>query len=114
MRALGRLAAVHAHLPGRAMAGGGVLLVLGDVVVVHASEEIVGGVVLAHVGKAEAPVFILLVAPLGSAVRRGRLAARPFAGRMLFLAQPAILVRLDPDAVEQRRWWRFVFHDRTL
>ena len=85
------------------MTGEGVLLVLGDGVVVHAGEEIVGMVVLAHVGEAEPPVFILACrvpwardaapAPCSPATRR------PDA----VLAQPAILVGLDPDAVEQRR-----------
>ena len=62
----GALAAQHAHLPGRTMAGDGVLLIARDRVVAHAGEEVVGVIVLAHVIEAEPPVLALLAAPLGA------------------------------------------------
>ena len=77
-----------------------VLLVAGDVVGAHAGEEIVRVVVLAHVIEAEPPIFALAQTPLGRAMGRRRLAARPLAGRAL-RAQPTVLVGLHPDAVEQ-------------
>src|SRR5262249_52400138 len=100
--AAGRAAAVHAHFPGGTMADHRLLLVAGDVVVAHSCKEIVRMVVFAHMAEAEAPVLILAIAALGSAVGRSPAAARPFTARMLG-AQPAILVRLDPNAVEQGR-----------
>src|SRR3954463_2596114 len=99
MRPRRRLAAVHTNLPGRAMAGRGVLLVFGDGIVAHSGEKVVSGVVLAHMAEAEPPVFVLAVAALGCAMRRRSLAARPFANGMLG-PQPPILVGLDPDTVE--------------
>ena len=58
-----------------------VLLILGDGVVAHAGEEIVGMVVFAHVLEAEAPVFLLAQPALGRAMGRPRVAARPLADR---------------------------------
>src|SRR5438105_580531 len=110
MGARGRLAAIHAHLPGRAMADGRVLLVAGDVVRAHAGEEIVGVVVLAHVVEAEAPVFVFALPSLGRAVGRGRRTARPLAAGRAG-PQAAVLVGLDPYAVEERRVDR---HDLLL
>src|SRR4051812_21640193 len=110
MRASGGTAAVHAHLPGRAVAGERVLLILGDVVGAHPGEEIVRMVVFAHVVEAEAPVLVLAIAPLRRTMGRGPTAARPLAGRMRG-AQPPVEVRLDPDAVEE---WRVGRHDRSL
>src|SRR5580700_8695362 len=97
-----RLAAVHPHLPGGAMAGDGLLLILGDRVVAHAGEEIVRLVVFAHVLEAEPPIFALAQPALGGAVRRAFAAARPVAART---AGPhaAVGAGLDPDTVEKGR-----------
>ena len=84
------------------MADDRLFLVAGDVVLAHASEEIVGVVVLANMIEAEAPVFVLARAALGGAVGRGPVAAGPFTAWVLG-AQPTILVGLDPYAVEQGR-----------
>ena len=108
-RDVGR-AAVHAHLPGGAMADDRLFLILGDVVGVHPGKEIVRLVVLPHVIQAEPPIFSLAQPPLGRAVGCGRLAVRPIAGRGLGM-QPTVFVGLDPDAVEQGG---VVFHDRSL
>src|SRR5215470_2828186 len=77
-----RATPVHAHFPGRPVADDRLLLVAGDVVLAHASEEIVGVVVLTHMAKAEAPVFVLAGAALGGAMGRGTVAARPFTARV--------------------------------
>src|SRR5262245_43670863 len=53
-----RRAIAGPHLPGRAMAGDRILLVLRHGVVAHAGEEIVVVVVLAHVVETEPPVFV--------------------------------------------------------
>ena len=92
--------AVHAHLPGRAMADDRLFLILRDVVRVHPGEEIVGLVVLPHVIEAEPPIFPLTQPPFGRAVSCGRLAVRPIAGRGLGI-HATIFVGLYPDAVEQ-------------
>src|SRR5438093_1257144 len=105
-----RTTAVHAHLPGRPVADNSLLLVTGDVVLAHAGEEIVGVVVLAHMTKAETPVFVLARAALRGAMGRGSVATGPFAARVLG-AQPTILVGLDPYAVEQGR---VAGHDSSL
>src|SRR6202035_964397 len=110
MRAPGRLAAVHAHFPGRAMTGDRVLLVFEDRVVAHAGEEIVRVVVLAHVAETEPPMLVLALPPLGGAMRGRRLAAWPLAGRQID-ARPAILVGLHSDAVDHRRGG---FHAGTI
>src|SRR5215467_2567139 len=109
-RLAGSLAAHHAHLPGRAMAGDRVLLIARDRVLAHAGEKIVGVIVLAHMIETEPPVLALLRAPLRRPVRRRVGAARPFAGRH-GIAQPAILVGLDANSVEQGR---VELHDRSL
>ena len=85
-------------------------LITGNIVGAHPGEEIVGVVVLAHMVEAEPPIFPLAQPSLRRAMGRGRLAVRPFAGRAL-AAQPTILVRLDPDAIEQGR---VAFHDRSV
>ena len=92
------------------MADHGFFLIAGNVVGAHASEEIVGVVVLADVLETKPPVFTLAQPPLRSAVGRRRLAIRPFARRAL-RAQPAIFVGLDPDAIEEGR---VAFHDRSV
>src|SRR5690349_20350273 len=99
-RLAGALAADHAHLPGRAMAGDRVLLIARDRVVAHAGEKIVGVVVLAHMIEAEAPVLALFTTTLWRPVGSPVGAARPLAGRH-GVAQPAVLVGLDANAVEQ-------------
>src|SRR5262245_6307750 len=105
-----RPAAVHAHLPGRAVADHGLLLVAGNVVRVHAGEEIITVVVLADMIETELPVLALAQPPLRRTMRRRRLAVRPFASRALG-AQSPILVGLDPDPIEQGR---VAGHDRTV
>src|SRR5262249_35085892 len=92
------------------MSDDSVLLITGDVVGGHPSEEIVGVIVLAHVLEAEPPIFSLPQPPLGGAMRRRRLAVGPFAGRAMG-TQPPVLVRLYADAIEQGR---VVFHDRSV
>ena len=109
-RAPGRLAAVHAHLPGRAMADHRLALVARDVVGAHAGEEIVGVVVLAHVVEAEPP--ILLLAHRAPSARDGSRRRRSPAIRTADAApQPPVLVGLDPDAIKE---WRVAGHDRSL
>ena len=100
-----------AHLPGRAMSSDGVLLILGDVIVGHAGEEIVRVVVLAHVLQAKPPVFVLPQPALGRAVRGVTLAAFPVADRRIRGALAPVVAGLDADAVEERR---VEFHDRSL
>src|SRR5690348_1761733 len=95
------LSAEHPHLPGRPVAGDRVLLIARDRVVAHAGEVVIRMIVLAHVIEAEAPVLALLGAPLRGAMGRSMDAARPVAARQ-FRARPAILVRLDANAIEQR------------
>src|ERR1700736_1867613 len=97
-----RLASVHPHFPGGAMAGNRLLLIARDRVVAHSGEEIVGLVVFAHMMKAEAPVFALAQPALGGAVRRAFAAPRPIAAGAVGAHAP-ILAGLDPDAVEQGR-----------
>src|SRR5437588_681648 len=94
--------AIEAHLPSRAMAGDGILLIPRDCVLAHAGEIVVGMVVFAHMLEAEAPVFPLAQSPLWRAVRRLKIAAWPLAHRRL-PTRPAILLGLDPDPIEQRR-----------
>src|SRR5262249_35671475 len=88
----------------------GVLLIPGDVVGSHAGKEIVGMIVLPDVIETELPVFALAQPPFGSAVSRRRVAVRPLASGTLGPQTP-ILVRPDPDAVEQGRVF---FHDRSV
>jgi hypothetical protein len=89
-----------AHLPGRAVSGDGVLLILQDGVVAHAGEIIVRVVVLAHVLETEAPMLVLARPGLGGAMRRRIAAALPIAARPI-RTRPAILLGLDADAIEQ-------------
>src|SRR5580704_10157172 len=49
----------------------------------HAGEEIVGIVVYAHMLEAEPPILVGAQPALRRAMSRGRLAARPFAGRQI-------------------------------
>src|SRR5262249_52285695 len=72
--------------------------------------EIVRVVILAHVFEAEAPVLPLPSTPLRCAMGCTVPATRPVARRQR-CAQPAILVRLDANSVEQGR---VEFHDPSL
>src|SRR5262249_14402825 len=110
MRARAWAAAVHAHLPGRAVAEHRLFLIAGDVGLAHAGEEIIRMIVLADMSEAEAPVLVLTRTALRRPMGSRPVAARPFATRVLG-AQPTILVGLDPNTVEQGR---VVGHDRTL
>src|SRR5262249_60830551 len=110
MGAPARSAAIHPHLPGRAMTDDSVLLIPGDVLRGHSGKKIVGMIVSANVLQAEPPVFPFAHPSFWRAVGRRRLAVRPFAGRVL-AAKPAILVGLDPDAIEEGR---VAFHDRSV
>src|SRR5437763_643624 len=49
--------AVHADLPGGAVAGNGLLLVPGDGVFAHSGKKIVGMIVLAHMLETKTPIF---------------------------------------------------------
>src|ERR1043166_741819 len=104
------LLAVLAQLPGRPMAGHGILLEPCHRIIAHPGEIIVGMVVLAHVFEAEAPILALAQPSLGGAVRGRAVAARPSAGRTVGAAPP-VLARLDPDAVEKGR---VELHNRSL
>src|SRR5713101_5586620 len=93
--------AVDPDLPGRTMAGNGLLLISGNRVFAHSGKKIVGMIVVAHVMKAEAPICARAQAPLGRPMGGVLAAAGPIAGRIARL-RAAVLCRLDPDAVEQR------------
>ena len=95
-----RVALAGSHLPGRAVAGDGVLLVGHHRGVVHALEEIVILIVLPHVPEAEAPRILLVFAALGRAVGGFLFAARPLASRPAGF-YPAILARFDADFIEK-------------
>src|SRR5262245_9827898 len=110
MGARRRPAAIHAHLPGRAMADDRLPLVARDVIRAHAGEEIVSVVVLAHMPETESPILRLAQPPLGCAMGRRLLAVRPFADRAL-RAQPTVLVGPHPDAIKEGR---VAFHDRSV
>src|SRR5260370_23660390 len=84
------------------MPGGRLLVVFGKRVVIHPGKEIMRVVVWPQMTETEPPMLVLMLPPLGGAVRRRGIAARPFAARQL-AARPAVLVGLHPDAVEQRR-----------
>src|ERR1700690_2922711 len=105
-----RMRLAGSHLPGRAVAGNGVLLIGHHRGVVHALEEIVRLIVLPHVLETEAPVILLVLASLGRAVTGLLLAARPLASRPAGF-RPAILARFDADAIKKRR---VEFHDQSL
>src|SRR5690242_10834149 len=98
MRPRGRLAAVHADLPCRAMADRRLFLISRDSVVAHSGEEVIGGVVLAYVPEAEPPIFVLAISSFGRAMRRRGLATWPFADGMLGTQAP-VLVGLHPNAI---------------
>src|SRR5260370_3390304 len=101
-RSRGGALAVDADLPGRTVAGNGLLLISGDRVFAHSGKKIVGMIVVAHVMKAEAPIFARAQAPLGGAMGGVLAATGPIAGRIAQL-RAAVLCGLDPDTVEQRR-----------
>ncbi len=84
------------------MSGRVVLLVLGDVFVGETREIIVGLVVLAHVVEAEAMILALVPAALRSRIKSRLLAAFRLALRT-HVAQDAVLVGLDAQAVEEFR-----------
>src|SRR6266542_7033370 len=67
-------------------------------------------IVIAHVMKAEAPIFALPQAPLRRAMGGVLAAIGPVAGRIAHL-RAAVLCRLDPDTVEQGR---VEFHGHRL
>src|SRR4029077_16986458 len=99
------LAAVGAHLPGRAVAGQRILLVARHRIGIHALEEVIGLVVLADVIETEVEILPRILATLGRTVRPLVLATRPFAHggffprlRLLLRAQ---LVGLDANGVEE-------------
>ena len=79
-----------------------VLLVLDDVLVGQAGEIIVALVVLAHMVEAEAVILAFLPPALGRRVESRLGAARPIASRA-GIAQQAVRVRLDAQAVEEFR-----------
>ena len=97
-----RLAADRTHLPGRTMTGKVFFLIFRDRVVAHACEEVVGIVIFAHMFETKSPIFVGAQAALRRTMRRGRVAARPLAGRQLG-AEPTILIGLDPDPIKERR-----------
>src|SRR5215218_4976301 len=105
-----RMLAALPELPGRTVAGDGVLLEPGHRFVAHPGEIIVRMVVLAHMFEAEAPIFALAQPPLGGPVRRRTGAARPLTAGQIS-ARPPVLTWLDPDAVEN---WRVEFHNLSL
>src|SRR5690606_15179354 len=74
-----RMALSGAHLPGRPVTGQRILLIGHDRGIVHAGEEIIVLIVLAHVIETVAPIILLAPAALGRAMRRFLLAADPFA-----------------------------------
>ena len=84
------------------MADHGVLLVGRDGIVRHAGEIIVGGVVLAHMREAEAPILPLASAALGGAVDARQPAADLVADRLRGLAR-LVAGRPDPDPIEEGR-----------
>src|SRR5262245_58330298 len=86
--------------PGRAVADDVLFLMLGDRLVGEAGKVIVGLDVFAHMIEAEAVILPLDPPSLGRRVEAGLLAAGPVARRM-GLAQEPVLVRLDPQAVEE-------------
>src|SRR5262249_44150103 len=99
------LAAVGAHLPGRAMAGQRVLLIARDVFRIHALEEVIRLIVFADVIEAEVPIITRILTAFRSAVRALVLASRPLAGDRLLaglcLALRTHLGRLDANGVEE-------------
>src|ERR1700677_4901803 len=98
-------AGIGAHLPGRAVAGQRILLVPRHRIRVHSGKEIIGLVVFANVIETEVPVFLVIGAALGRAMRPLVLAVGPFAHGGFFarlgLLLRAQLVGLDTDGVEE-------------
>ena len=76
----------------------------------HAGEIVVGGVVLAHMLEAEAPVLAFPVPSLGRAEFARSLAGGMLADGTLDLLR-FIAGGLDPDAVEK---WRVEIHDSAI
>src|SRR6476660_5471376 len=97
---------IHPDEPGRAVADGVVLLVLGHVLVRHAGEVIVRLVILADVLKAVAVILALLAAALGRGVETWLSATLPFASRAS-VAHELGRVGLGAEAVEE---FRVEFH----
>ncbi|MGY3471473.1 hypothetical protein ACVW0I_008344 [Bradyrhizobium sp. LM6.11] len=80
-----------------------IFLITRDRIGIHAGEEIVVLIVLAHVVQAEVPVFTLVVATLGRTMGALVLTPGPFAvghgvARLHFRL---LAFRLDPDGVEE-------------
>src|SRR4029453_1570666 len=101
---------VDADEPGRAMADGVILLVLDHLLVGEPGEIVVGLVVGAHMVEAVAVVLALLAATLRRRVKAGLGAALPLANRTS-VAQQAVLVGLDAQAVEE---FRVELHGRSI
>src|SRR3990170_2328053 len=93
---------IDADEPGRTVPGRVVLLVLDHLFVGETGKIIIPLVVLAHMVEAEAMILALLAAALGRGVEARLLAPLPFASRT-GIAQQAVLVRLDAQAVEEFR-----------
>ena len=92
------------------MSGQRVFLIAGDGIVAHAGKKIIGLIVFAYVIETEPPIFALAISPLRRPMGGRVGAARPFAARH-GVAQPAILVGLDANSVEEGR---VEFHDPSL
>src|SRR5262249_24834970 len=101
---------VHADEPGRAMADRVVLLVLDHLLVGQPGKIVVGLVVGAHMVEAVAVILAFKPAALGRRVKPRLGAALPLASRTR-LAQQAILVGLDAQAVEE---FRVELHGRSI
>src|SRR4029079_17171423 len=92
--------------PGRAVADGVVLLVLGNVLVRHAGEVIVRLVILADVCEAVAVILARMAATLGRRVETWLSATLPFTS-WAGVAHELGRVGLDAEAVEE---FRVEFH----
>jgi hypothetical protein len=92
------LTAHRSHTPSRQVSREGVLLISRHRVIAHAGEVIIGLVVFADMGETEFPVFVFPIAPFRRAVACLLSTVRPVAARPFGL-QPAVLGRLDPDAI---------------
>ncbi len=87
------------HLPGRPVAGEGILLVGSDVLITHALEIIIFVIVFADVLETVVPILLLGATPFGRAMAARLFAARPLASRRVGFLR-AVLRRLDADLIE--------------
>src|SRR5262249_4112627 len=101
-RTASAFAADRTHFPGRPMPGQSLLLVLRNRIFAHAGEEIVCIIKSPHMFEAELPVFAGTQAAFRRAVRCRRRAAGPLAVGKLG-GVTAVMLRLDPNPIEQRR-----------